>query len=554
MSRLRDVWLLSLIVLVAGALRIPAIPHDLPALYTHDEVSTVETALRFGTGSLRPYSFGHGPLMSYVMAGLYGAYYAGLRLTGSLSRPDEFILRYLADPTPFYLLHRGLTVALSLGVVVLVSMVGRRLFSPRVGLIAALFTAFVNVLFVLSVAGREDLLYLFLVLLGVYASIPIYEGRGTARAWIASGACMGLATSAKYFGVFGLLFPLLALGREVRRVSGAAGILGGFLGGLLLGMPVAILDFGRFVGDVLTLGTQTSGATYGVSTMAGLTYSTVHLMSSVGLPLQLLAALGAVLLFLRARRVAVYLLTPCLAFLTALSTRSGNQAHYYVAFVVPFLCLSAAWAVEGLGGTTRRAQVFGGVLVTLVLLPNLTADLRYLRYLWMPDTREAARVWIERNVLPGASILIETRATDFGIRQGPPLQESVETLRRELEEIRRRGGSGRLWEYRIARALLDGAALRYELVKAHTVRPEMVEAAASEFLVLSSGPQSDASAYRALPERYVLLAVFPSSANFPGDTVAQMEELSAVPLGSQPDPPMRGPIISIWKRKALHSS
>jgi len=548
---------LWLILLTALFMRIPAITHDLPALYTHDEVSTVETALRFGGGSLRPYSYGHGPLMAYLMAGLYGVYYGGLKLVGTLPRADDFILGYLADPTPFYIIHRGFTVVLALGLIGTVYLVGSRLINARVGLIAAVLTAFANLLFVLSVAGREDMLYLFLVMLGVYSGIALYEGNDERWRWIATGAIFGLATTAKYFGVFGLLFPLCAvLKKEPSSGRRVLFLAGGYVGGVFVGMPFAFLDFQNFIGGIAKLVSQTSGVGSSVSPADGLAYLTIHLQNSVGLPLYILSVLAGVVLLVARRRIAVYLFFPSLVFLAFLVSRPANQGHYYVAFAVPFLCLAAAAGIDYfMAGISsgRGAGAVATVLVIVVLWPNLLADLRYLRFLSMPDTRGESKRWIEQHVSAGASVLIETHSTDFGIRQGPPLRETAEALRGELEVIRQQGGSGRFWEYKITEALQQSAGPRYGLIKTGTVTSHHVETTTSDFVVMSLVPDSNLETYRALAGRAKLLAQFRSSANFRGDLLVGMDELSTVPVDAQPNGRfMRGPTMSVWQSRSLH--
>lgn len=551
---------LWIILLTALLMRASAITHDLPALYTHDEVSTVETALRFGGGSLRPYSYGHGPLMAYLMAGLYGVYYGGLKLLGMVSGSDDFILGYLADPTPFYIIHRGFTVALSLALIVMVYLVGRRLVSLRAGLIAAVLTAYANLLFVLSLAGREDSLYLFIVMVGVYASLTLYEGHGAWWRWAATGAIFGLATSAKYFSVFGLLFPLLAAFRKEGSVGRSIlGLGAGYVGGVCIGMPFALLDFTGFVTGIAKLASQTSGARPGVSLADGLAYPTVHLYNSVGLPLYVLWILSAVILVWTCRKLAVYLLVPSLVFLAFLMSRPGNQGHYYVAFVVPFLCLAVAAAIDHFASwpvAGRWGQPLAAVLVTVLLAPNVLADFRYIQFLSLPDTREASKKWIERHVPAGASILIETHSTDFGIREGPPLRETADTLRSELEVIRRRGGSGKFWEYRIASALHEPTYPQYDLIKIGTVTPDFIAMTESEYVIMSLVPDSNVKAYGTLGERATLVAQYLSSANFRGDLLIGMDELAILPLESSvSNTTMRGPTISIWRRTApLHIS
>lgn len=92
--------------------------------------------------------------------------------------------------------------------------VGRRLFDPNVGLLAAALLAFVPRQLLSSAHFKPDILVLFLSILALDIALGAVE-KPTLRAYLLSGVVIGMAVSAKYTGVVAAI-PL-ALGTLVDR-------------------------------------------------------------------------------------------------------------------------------------------------------------------------------------------------------------------------------------------------------------------------------------------------------------------------------------------------
>jgi 4-amino-4-deoxy-L-arabinose transferase len=144
----------------------------------------------------------------------------------------------ISGPVPLGL--RGASLALSLGSVILLCLLGRALFSPRAGLIAAALLA-VNPFFTGQIHGLMltdivDTTLLFFVLAGLLA-LALAARSGGALLAAAAGAAGGLAFLAKFY--LGLAVPAVAVllvvaDREARanllRARPAAAFVGGLLG------------------------------------------------------------------------------------------------------------------------------------------------------------------------------------------------------------------------------------------------------------------------------------------------------------------------------------
>ncbi|HIC90249.1 MAG TPA: hypothetical protein EYP04_12725, partial [Anaerolineae bacterium] len=87
-------WPLWLILGVAFLLRLWGSKTGLPYLYNPGESIVVRQALAYGSGTLHPYSFIYPPLYSYLLFGLYGAYFLVGKLWGIFPTIADFAISY----------------------------------------------------------------------------------------------------------------------------------------------------------------------------------------------------------------------------------------------------------------------------------------------------------------------------------------------------------------------------------------------------------------------------------------------------------------------------
>lgn len=126
---------------LAVVLRLVGIRFGLPAVYNPDEIAIMSRALAFATGDLNPHNFLYPTFYFYVLFGWIGGYYVLGRLTGGIASLDAFQTEFFTDPSAIYLAGRLLSVACGAATVAAVFALGRRLFSLRAGMLAALFLA-----------------------------------------------------------------------------------------------------------------------------------------------------------------------------------------------------------------------------------------------------------------------------------------------------------------------------------------------------------------------------------------------------------------------------
>jgi hypothetical protein len=238
------------------------------------------------------------------------------------------------------------------------------------------------------------------------------------RGFAAAGLACGLAASTKYSGAAvaaAMAAAQLNIALRSRhgpwrwRVwmpSAAFGLAAAI--GFAAATPYALLDYRSFADGVAFDFTHLSGG-HGVDLGVGWIY---HLKRSLpvglGVPTFLAAIAGAVSMARGHGRAALVVGAFCAAFYAAIA--SGYTVFFrYVLPLVPFLCLSAAVAVQdGARWLTRRTRFSHGVTVALIAaaigLPALVSSTWFDVLLSRTDTRVLAGRWLAANVKPDESL------------------------------------------------------------------------------------------------------------------------------------------------------
>ena len=203
--------MLSGILLSAVVLRLWGITFGLPYDLTADEPHQIIQALKIGTGQGGPlvrmwHTVGKSGL-DLLLFIEYGGLFAFWWVTGQVDGPRAFALRYLTDPTAFYLVGR-ITVALLGAVTALaVFQVGRRIYGTRVGLGAAAIAAVAHFHIAESHVIGPHIPMTFALWTGVAAYLT-YEASRRTLPLIVAGLFCGAAIALAYSAAIGLLMLL----------------------------------------------------------------------------------------------------------------------------------------------------------------------------------------------------------------------------------------------------------------------------------------------------------------------------------------------------------
>jgi hypothetical protein len=351
-------------------------------------------------------------------------------------------------PVYYYLLHfwiklagngeyavRFLSAALGVVAVCLIYQLGKRLFSPSVGLVAALLAA----LSPLAVYyGQEARMYSLLLALTCLWSLgwlwlleqrePLAGGRRTYLPWVAYIALGIVSVYTHYFAFFLLAFyNVWTFGSRLKErrfllvwAASQAVIVLSFVPWL------AAMSFGQlssFQSDV----SQTPLADIALRAFDDFTLGHKAIVAeSARMPfvgMIVAAIIGAILGGARSRRglamATLYLMIPILAILMLSLTRSAYQARL-VMLALPGLLLLFAFGVVALGrlahhvaGGGRRGQVLGlavgsAALAILVLPTNASLQLLYGDEQWRRDDYRGLVQHITANAKPSDAIVLDS--------------------------------------------------------------------------------------------------------------------------------------------------
>ena len=368
-SRWGGPWLaLAGVLVLAAALRLVGIRNGLPfPLLNPDERNIVPRAwgMVHGAGA-DPNWFDYPSLLLYVVAPFQWWH-------------DE----------PSYLTARLVVAALGVGSVAAAWWLGSRAYGTLAGFVAAAATAVETTHVAYSRMAVTDIA----LSLGVAVALALMV---TGRIELA-GLAAGLATSAKYPGVF-LLAPLVAAGwRRWWRLAAAAGLA---VLAFALTSPYVILDLGRASDDAWRVQQAAREGWLGFEHdhAAPIAFAE-RLWDGFG-PALLVAGAGLVLALTRRTRADLVLAVFCLVYFADLLTLEAHFDRY----VLPL--------VPALGALAGRIRSLAPVTLLLLLVP-LTWSIRDARELTKTDARVVAHGWIEDNVPKGARVAVDPSTADL---------------------------------------------------------------------------------------------------------------------------------------------
>jgi 4-amino-4-deoxy-L-arabinose transferase-like glycosyltransferase len=424
LHRLRRHGVILTILAGATLARVWDLAAHLPQLYHPDEpgnIGLIESMV--ATGDLDPHFFNYPSLYMYLQA---------------LVSPDGPILGWLipgdvaevpvpitmgvshAPSLPTLLLHRGLTVAFGVGVVLAVWLIGRRAFGGAVGpAVAAALVALSPNLIEHSQFVTPDMLAVLMSSLAVLATLKVLQ-TGSTRAYLAAGLLVGLSASSKYNAALVALVVVVAFLVNLRRrpVGPAVGrlVLAGVAAGIgfLLTTPYAVLDRETFLTDLNFERQHYATGHLGMEGDTPRFYA--RLLVGEETVIALLAVLGGVAVLTALRRqwrvVAVLLAFPLVyaAFVASMVVRNDRTIIVVLPLMAVFAGHGVQWALEQSRARLRPplarplVAAAGAALAVVVAFGVPSAvDTGAVH-----DARAAASQWVADHVPAGSVIAVES--------------------------------------------------------------------------------------------------------------------------------------------------
>ncbi len=412
----RRTWLLLILIVAGGAaLRIwYASAEPSPIRFWDERYSLENVQSILDTGSFRPArGFYPSPLVSWPQAGLLAASERLHRATGHPAFAIRSGREYTATT---YLLVRSLSVLFGTVSLILIFLVGRRLYSERVGLLAALLLAFCPWHIRVSGVFKPDALLVLTLLLTLYWTVAaVREGRRLH--YVLAGVGIALSLSAKITGgmiALALVAGSLAGGwRDPRRwrLLLLAAVVSLVLFFLLNPYGIYYLSYLQHLQDDYDLRADMKEMSRWQMPARILDYLVGRFVH--GPLVGGLALLGAALMALRLvapgseprerSRAALLLVFP-LAFVFTYVALTPHFKGNNLLPIVPFTAILAAWVMAGgWGWAERRLSPPARPLVAAVALAALALAVLPLGFIYVyrsltPTTLDAAKWLLGRRV------------------------------------------------------------------------------------------------------------------------------------------------------------
>lgn len=441
---------LFLILLLGAALRFWGINWGLPYEYQTEEYKVIKYALRMGSGDLNPHFFEYPTLYLYFMFFLYGLYFVFGKIFGVFANIAEFAQQFVRDPSCFYLIGRGMESLFGLGVVFMTYFIGKKVFSKKIGLVAALCMTVLGSAINTAHVTKGDMAAIFLGLIFWFFSYGIYE-TGEKKYYILSGIFLGLTLSTKYYlALMGMTLPMAHLLSE-RRTSHKNFIISIVFAGcfFIIGSPYAVFSseaFNELKGLLLFFG---SGAkkweptkfqiifqqmgTVTVNFIRMIDNNPLFLIGNIGLGIFNFS--GLILLFFKERKKSL-LFIPLIVFHWIVVGTCTNPAAGYLAPLFPLLMLCGSYFIFSIISDNnfffssfkeKEKLWFKRIVLLLFCFSWFSAFgnsiiISYAHTL--KDVRTLSKDWIETNIPSKNKILMDL------LTYSPPIRMTKEQLER----------------------------------------------------------------------------------------------------------------------------
>jgi 4-amino-4-deoxy-L-arabinose transferase-like glycosyltransferase len=409
-----DTALLATVLFAAAVARFWGLTFGLPHPAARpDEEAVSAIASGFYYGNFRPPIFDYPPLFMLLVAGTWWVLFA--EAPSLAARMNLHIQWPALSMSAERIVARALSALSGVASVWLLFRVAARLFGRQTALVAAAFLSLAFLHVRDSHFGVTDVPMTAMVLAAFLAVLGLADS-GSARNLAGAGVLIGLAVATKYNAALLVLPAAMAilddpLKRPVsQRLVRVAALSATVAVVFILVSPWAMLDFERFLSDAAGVSRHLSRG-HGVDLGRGWTYHVrTTLRHGLGWPLLVTGIAGLPLMVWRERSRGLLVALFPMAYYVVMGSGRTVFARYALP-LVPFLCLTAAYAVSAAAdwaaARMNRQRWSGAVAVLLtsgVLWPSAQSVLAFDRLLVREDSRVAARRWIEARFPAGTTI------------------------------------------------------------------------------------------------------------------------------------------------------
>ena len=467
MSNKKQKVILFIILVLAFLMRMYSIRAQLPQVYWHDEKNYIETALRFGSGNFMPYQLSHGGFFYIILFVEFMIYYGVGFIFNLFNSPLSFYISYLSDPSPFFIIGRLTVIVSSLFMVLFVYKTGKLLFERMTGVIAALFAAFSLLSVQLSSVAHADMVSVAMLIASFYIGVKAFIKR---KPWLlyVSAFLGGLATALKYHCVFSLSF-IIVLELIYNRDKKGLYLLKAvflkslvFIAGFMIGAPFTLNLAMLYRDTVIVMGKL--HLVESPHRFPLLFHLKNHFRNAFGVPLQILAISSVFYALIKRKgKVLILLLFP-FSFYFLFSNSLGFCHHLLP--ILPFIVISSAVLLADvfLLFRAKPSQWLCFLTAIFIVSPSAIDSIKYTLIVPGRDTRAISKQWVEKNIEEGSVIMEEGNVT-LDTVLGPPLRPNRMSMKRDIGEALRKGGSGESYSIMLKHMDRYSMAPTYDLYK-----------------------------------------------------------------------------------------
>jgi hypothetical protein len=405
---------LGIVLALALGLRLWGIKQGLPYIYNVDEYGHfVPEAVKMFSHGLNPHYFINPPAFTYLLHVVIAVCFGG---AGGVSR------EFARHPAEVFLVARVTVAVIGTISVWLLYLLGARLFSRAVGLLAATLMAVAFLPVFYSHLALNDVPTLAPLTLSLLGSAGVLR-RGRALDYLMAGAGGGLASATKYTAglvIVALLAASVAryleLAPDARRRALLLALMAllAALGAFVIANPYALLDFHSFRSELARQSgyAEMSHASWvGAPAEGGPVYYLWSFTWGLGWVPSLAALGGALSIWRRDRRLG-WLLVPGMVLYLLFMSLQGRYFGRWLLPILPIACLLAAnFALEMI---RSAAQHVPRLRVALLIVTYIGLSAQSVLYsvhsglvLARADTRNITRKWMLANVPAGSRVVIE---------------------------------------------------------------------------------------------------------------------------------------------------
>ncbi len=371
-----------------------------------------------------------------------------------------------------FIVGRSLTAVLGTATVLVTYLIGKRLFSKQVGLIAALLISITPTHVKDSHYVTTDIPMVLFILMSFYFLVRLIEDKRV-KWYILAGIFIGISATTKFFPIAFLAYPVaivLSLNKNNKALVKIVLSLMAIFVGIFIGLPFLFLDPNGLTNFMVDLGKYalpwygTSVTTFifalpkyvltlgrtnlpPITTLLPIKFQPFFvnflLTQAYGLIPTLVSILGLILLFIKDKRK--FLLLAIIPLINLVYITSYVPVYYerLVLPTVSFLVFFAAYFIFELIKYLRNQPKYRlNLLVTLIIGITIFQPLILAGSASISCSQEQiekqGKKWIENNIPPGSTVAYQPEVTFPSIELAKLLRlEYVNIF--SLEEVRREG-------------------------------------------------------------------------------------------------------------------